>query len=50
MYFDYPLEQGLRQYSYRLTCPEYLTYFDYPLEQGLRRHQMQLHHPPGRVF
>ena len=35
VYFDYPLEQGLRP-----NAPEHPTsiptYFDYPLEQGLR--------------
>ena len=36
MYFDYPLEQGLRRYF----CPDLdrnVGYFDYPLEQGLRQ-------------
>ena len=37
MYFDYPLEQGLRlrKISRRSRFFMYL-YFDYPLEQGLR--------------
>ena len=35
VYFDYPLEQGLRPHivSYHVR---YDLYFDYPLEQGLR--------------
>ena len=42
MYFDYPLEQGLRQNGYRpaITCGKY---FDYPLEQGLRRDRGGIH-------
>ncbi len=35
MYFDYPLEQGLRREFVIVNLPEEL-YFDYPLEQGLR--------------
>ena len=41
MYFDYPLEQGLRP-----PLPLYSwfhgMYFDYPLEQGLRRVSLTL--------
>ena len=40
-YFDYPLEQGLRQQGLRParanTTAAPLKYFDYPLEQGLRQ-------------
>ena len=35
MYFDYPLEQGLRQ-SLNFCFVVFILYFDYPLEQGLR--------------
>ena len=35
MYYDYPLEQGLRQCSCG-TSRQILAYYDYPLEQGLR--------------
>ena len=35
MYFDYPLEQGLRHKCSHL-CKRFEKYFDYPLEQGLR--------------
>ena len=35
LYFDYPLEQGLRQ-TIQLLLGQRLGYFDYPLEQGLR--------------
>ena len=35
MYFDYPLEQGLRRRQPLPQLPED-KYFDYPLEQGLR--------------
>ena len=35
-YFDYPLEQGLRQIIFFLWFYQ-AAYFDYPLEQGLRR-------------
>ena len=34
-YFDYPLEQGLRQTSIQPIIAA-IAYFDYPLEQGLR--------------
>ena len=33
-YFDYPLEQGLRQHTANTLSRDY-WYFDYPLEQGL---------------
>ena len=36
MYFDYPLEQGLRRNLLFEDCI-YSLYFDYPLEQGLRQ-------------
>ena len=37
LYFDYPLEQGLR-HSRSFVVDSYASeYFDYPLEQGLRR-------------
>ena len=36
MYFDYPLEQGLRLVVARVN-EQFFWYFDYPLEQGLRR-------------
>ena len=36
MYFDYPLEQGLRLYGPFAQATAYRLYFDYPLEQGLR--------------
>ena len=41
MYFDYPLEQGLRL---TLASTESLAkkYFDYPLEQGLRLHTISV--------
>ena len=43
MYFDYPLEQGLRQ-KFLLNPEELILYFDYPLEQGLRhQHAKQKH-------
>ena len=42
MYFDYPLEQGLRQCSVFALLSSVL-YFDYPLEQGLR-------HAPGPIL
>ena len=35
MYFDYPLEQGLRQNNAKIPDTPAM-YFDYPLEQGLR--------------
>ena len=35
-YFDYPLEQGLRQKT-QPKQPTNKRYFDYPLEQGLRQ-------------
>ena len=35
MYFDYPLEQGLRLEFAKFFIIKKL-YFDYPLEQGLR--------------
>ena len=35
MYFDYPLEQGLRRYVQTNESSQN-KYFDYPLEQGLR--------------
>ena len=34
-YFDYPLEQGLRQLR-NPSADGKARYFDYPLEQGLR--------------
>ena len=34
-YFDYPLEQGLRQLAFKFVILNN-EYFDYPLEQGLR--------------
>ena len=37
MYFDYPLEQGLR-HPYLFAMHGEFKYFDYPLEQGLRLH------------
>ena len=37
MYFDYPLEQGLRHSLIRFLNNFLTLYFDYPLEQGLRR-------------
>ena len=37
MYFDYPLEQGLRRDYLNLDF-DCVVYFDYPLEQGLRLH------------
>ena len=37
MYFDYPLEQGLRQQLGINQSAIVAVYFDYPLEQGLRR-------------
>ena len=36
MYFDYPLEQGLRR-RMRYPASPISWYFDYPLEQGLRQ-------------
>ena len=36
LYFDYPLEQGLRQMR-KLRQTLIRMYFDYPLEQGLRQ-------------
>ena len=36
MYFDYPLEQGLRHLTVTQDSAE-RQYFDYPLEQGLRQ-------------
>ena len=36
MYFDYPLEQGLRRIGNTFNIALYREYFDYPLEQGLR--------------
>ena len=42
MYFDYPLEQGLRLFSAG-SCTEYNKYFDYPLEQGLRQKIFYVH-------
>ena len=39
MYFDYPLEQGLRQPRENEAYTHY-KYFDYPLEQGLRQSRM----------
>ena len=36
MYFDYPLEQGLRRTKIINPASAEL-YFDYPLEQGLRQ-------------
>ncbi len=35
-YFDYPLEQGLRQDRHAFCGLWVRKYFDYPLEQGLR--------------
>ena len=35
LYFDYPLEQGLRR-ALTVGVPSWHLYFDYPLEQGLR--------------
>ena len=37
LYFDYPLEQGLRPLPPSATNGFSMSYFDYPLEQGLRR-------------
>ena len=40
MYFDYPLEQGLRHRT--MTNNSFIRlYFDYPLEQGLRHDREQ---------
>ena len=36
LYFDYPLEQGLRP-RYDIHAFASRVYFDYPLEQGLRQ-------------
>ena len=36
LYFDYPLEQGLRPVKDECNNGKH-RYFDYPLEQGLRR-------------
>ena len=36
MYYDYPLEQGLRQKPLQRCCLRQCEYYDYPLEQGLR--------------
>ena len=44
MYFDYPLEQGLRQEFCNLLSRQ-IKYFDYPLEQGLRRDRYRNHNP-----
>ena len=49
MYFDYPLEQGLRQTSRMKTSP-LLMYFDYPLEQGLRQRRKELTFQVKKVF
>ena len=38
VYFDYPLEQGLRLVQWNIGQST-TKYFDYPLEQGLRRQQ-----------
>ena len=40
VYFDYPLEQGLRLKQGSSVRAE-VVYFDYPLEQGLRHHSAQ---------
>ena len=37
MYFDYPLEQGLRRIISTQEHYHVAMYFDYPLEQGLRQ-------------
>ena len=37
MYFDYPLEQGLRLSAVSPASVIAEKYFDYPLEQGLRQ-------------
>ena len=37
LYFDYPLEQGLRQMFFGARYSTEYKYFDYPLEQGLRQ-------------
>ena len=36
LYFDYPLEQGLRPLRHSQRQSVNSVYFDYPLEQGLR--------------
>ena len=41
MYFDYPLEQGLRPGTVT-TGASALVYFDYPLEQGLRHYHVAI--------
>ena len=35
LYYDYPLEQGLRQFNIERKLNKN-RYYDYPLEQGLR--------------
>ena len=37
MYYDYPLEQGLRLFQIAAVVAVIVKYYDYPLEQGLRR-------------
>ena len=46
MYFDYPLEQGLRQSARKAILRLSFWYFDYPLEQGLRQDNNSTHNCP----
>ena len=41
LYYDYPLEQGLRHISDNTIISPKL-YYDYPLEQGLRHKPIQV--------
>ena len=36
VYYDYPLEQGLRRNNTISSIQHLFVYYDYPLEQGLR--------------
>ena len=49
LYFDYPLEQGLRR-RFVVLAPRSREYFDYPLEQGLRHMRPQVLRPEGKYF
>ena len=49
-YFDYPLEQGLRQIRHHTNMTKDV-YFDYPLEQGLRHGTFSpFNHASSKVF